>query len=612
MSEAMENRAAQNMVNADHSMLDLLYSSYHVFIYPFHFANAEAFENIESNGWDSEPNNIKNILTKNSRDKDGNDEKRRQQYAVYRYFLPKARDNVFNIQDASEDCSIYIKEGAKDAKYEIELFGDKTGDNSPEKKSALKNNNPDSHTLKLSIDEIRLTIYKKLNIGLISFRMHNDNNSLRHIKWINQFGRRLFMPYYSLSENGTKPFCNLTAKNIKIEWKNGEILTLADLPQTAEKKEYQKNDLSGLSELIFGDRNNTLEGVLDDRMFTCCLIRDNALSDNIKNHANSVSENFFETAPKSAENDVNNLYDTLYSLLFVDDESPSCQDRAMERRKLSENCDTRWTGYGTIHGVTEYSMICVTGMGNDLRYSVIEPFLNEYVELARLGLAQAASIHEQENRIETINKNIEPDNIMPDTTINDINKAWKRYILFQNDLFIPEVTFEEQGREMYDLVKKSLRLESLNEYLYSGLEHLHSLASMESDMASQEAERANAKANDRINYSINIITILGTGLALIALFQDSLGVEGAFKSGILNVIYRVLIFLAYTSGIFIIGIGYNHMKFEDTDQNKGKINDREVTPQEKKRKRLFLVFRIVSWVFIVLAFLAIFPLLMHS
>lgn len=549
-----------------------LKKSYHVFIYPFTFevnnqsttsgeerSKASLEDALKSNKW-SKMTSLDAIL----QNADLKDENRRQQYAVYRYFLPKASDNIFNMDSKSDDCSIYTKDGASGSVYEIQM-PDQSKKYSPK------------------IEEIRLTIYQKLNIGLISFRMHLDDGKIEDIQKVNQFGRRLFMPFYSNAEADSVPSCSLTAEKICIKWKDSsEPLVLTETAKTATPVRVTKDAdaLSGLSELIFGKESTDhsqkenryhLTGILDDRMFTCCLIRDQSLSDHIGKHADKVVEDFFEspaTALKNADENYmkfainhvyDELYDKLYSILYVDDGEPSCQDRAMERQKLSEQFDTRWTRYGTIHGLTEYSMICITGEPEFLQYNVIEPFLNEYTELARLGLAQLAAIHQQEKEIEEINEKIDPGKRMSDETIESINKAWKKYTLFQNDMFIPEVTFQEQGRELYDLVKKSFRLNALNEYLNFELEHLHALAGMEADIASKESDRANAKANDRISYSINIMTVLGTGLALFALLQDSFGVRDIFGNQAWDIGYRVIIFFIYVSGTLIITFGYGHM-----------------------------------------------------
>lgn len=568
-----------------------LKKSYHVFIYPFTFevnnqsttsgeerSKASLEDALKSNKW-SKMTSLDAIL----QNADLKDENRRQQYAVYRYFLPKASDNIFNMDSKSDDCSIYTKEGASGSVYEIQM-PDQSKKYSPK------------------IEEIRLTFYQKLNIGLISFRMHLDDGKIEDIQKVNQFGRRLFMPFYSNAEADLVPSCSLTAEKICIKWKDSsEPLVLTETVKTATPVRVTKDAdaLSGLSELIFGKESTDhsqkenryhLTGILDDRMFTCCLIRDQSLSDHIGKHADKVVEDFFEspaTALKNADenymkfainHEYDELYDKLYSILYVDDGEPSCQDRAMERQKLSEQFDTRWTRYGTIHGLTEYSMICITGEPEFLQYNVIEPFLNEYTELARLGLAQLAAIHQQEKEIEEINEKIDPGKRMSDETIESINKAWKKYTLFQNDMFIPEVTFQEQGRELYDLVKKSFRLNALNEYLNFELEHLHALAGMEADIASKESDRANAKANDRISYSINIMTVLGTGLALFALLQDSFGVRDIFGNQAWDIGYRVIIFFIYVSGTLIITFGYGHMnpKVQKCKKNEEQFSDNKL------------------------------------
>ena len=118
----------------------------------------------------------------------------------------------------------------------------------------------------------------------------------------------------------------------------------------------------------------------------------------------------------------------------------------------------------------------------------------------------------------------------------------------------------------------------MNEYLNYELEHLHALAGMEADIASKESDSANAKANDRISYSINIMTVLGTGLALLALLQDSFGVRGVFGNQAWDFGYRVMIFFIYVSGTLIITFGYGHMnpKVQKCKKNEEQFSDNKL------------------------------------
>lgn len=639
--------------NADNDK-NTLPKSYHVFIYPFKFRLPDGSKDIEEyisdNKWEKFPDLKKNVLDENvfppkeqeyngaqldgeksgaSRenttdiDTDSSAAKaidiRRQQYSVYRYFLPKALDNIFNTQNNSDSFITYQRREISGAKYIITRTDDP-------QEAKTKN-------YELNINEIRLTIYKKLNIGLISFSLSNHAYSVADIKMINQYGRRLFAPYYTVAEheNGSageqisecressfELMCSQTAKRIEIRFDDqSDPVVLADLMDTVGRRSGSQRGqieepILGLSRFIFDSDRNMINMVLDDRMFTCCLIRDGILSRQIENHASPDGKEYFrqENGDKlrfDFNGKLYDLYDMLYTILYVDEDSSSCQDRSMQRQKLSEYTDTRWTGYGTIHGVTEYSMICITGEQDYLKSTVIEPFLNEYVELARLGLAQAAAMHEQEDQIAQINKTIDSNEKMTEDAIDKINRAWKRYALFENDMYIPEVTFQEQGREMYDLVKKSFRLNMLNEYLHSELEQLHALASLETDRTDRESD-------DRISNAINIVTILGTGLALIGIFQDSLGISEAFGNQKLNWCYRLFIFAVYTSGAFVIYFGYlcmksNSRKKKTVFQKIKEVFRRFVTCTKPKSTKVFsillAVFLILLALGIILSFAAI-------
>ena len=87
---------------------------------------------------------------------------------------------------------------------------------------------------------------------------------------------------------------------------------------------------------------------------------------------------------------------------------------------------------------------------------------------------------------------------------------------------MPEVTFQEQGVELYAILKKSLKIEEQNTYLDSELNNLHEVAELEN----AEIENVNAKRqrdiDGKMSQSVNLLTVAGTTFAIVAMAQDFL------------------------------------------------------------------------------------------
>lgn len=543
--------------------------SWHTFIYPFSLPDFAMNDMVrpDKNCWGDEE-----FLVNEDPDTLAGDPERirvrREQYGAYRYFLAKAQSNIFNVwmdshktdqeqEEQKKCCRIYRRTDLEDATYQIEYYN-------------WEDQNTRQYTL--DIHAIRLVIYGRMKIGLIQFEMENRRyDEIQDIKRINQLGRRLYMPYYDIDDQ-RGIICGQCATSIVIHPNSHSApyrIRMEDtvLPrQTVHSnapESWKLDTLQWLYCMIYGETapRYKLHTVLDDRMFVCCAIRDNNLSGQIQRRACSIQGSFFGAEDYESSQ---TLFEQLYALLYIDDGDVTCKDRALLRSKLGESGYTRWVQYGTLLGVTEYSMLCVLDerkdddARDDSYLAVVMPFITEYAALARLGLAQCAAIHRQEEKIERINRTVHRNRPLEQSQINDIDNAWKRYVIFQNNMYIPEATFQEQGRELYDMVKRSLRVEQLNWYLDAELRNLHALSSMEAD--------AQEKASDKqLNDSINIVTVVGTALGFMALMQDALSVDDN-KTGF----YKWSVLFIYLVGILMIWFVHRSSgNIENRKDNKG-------------------------------------------
>jgi hypothetical protein len=125
-------------------------------------------------------------------------------------------------------------------------------------------------------------------------------------------------------------------------------------------------------------------------------------------------------------------------------------------------------------------MLCVTGDPNDVTESVINPFLTEYVELAKIVLLQRAMILRFCERASALADLSEP---------GQIEQFQREYVIARNQLFLFEVTAQEQGVELFDRLQKELYVPENLQKLEKQLRNLYELSRLQSDQREHEHER---------------------------------------------------------------------------------------------------------------------------
>ena len=473
--------------------------SYHTFVYPFSY---EAIDSIrmreEACDWILEAFYMDEINMPGKSEEEL--EEFRLQYNAFQYFFPKARQNMFNLQGSDDISELY--------KYKL--------DYTRESEYIIGKKEQSYH---LRINNIRLALFKELKVGILSFETEyhpkTSDNHFEEALSINEFGRRLYPPYLTKDnlptaeqiqlqlfpgargDNSSESFhINFNIKNSMFDNKPGLVEEL--LPRAKGKS-------------IISD----IKPILDDRMYVISLIRDDVLS-------NGSQLNRFGIGTKNVNLDCEEgmkLAQDIYKFIFVDSKDCTCQNRSMLKEKLEEHLYARWVNYGTLHGITEYSMVCITGTNEGCIPAVITPFLMHYTEMVKLGIAQRSALVRLETEVGEVCKSLSIERKLTGDDrkkeLDEINNVWKKYILFQNELLMPEVTFQEQGVELYQMLKASLKITELNDYIDSELNNLHDVANMEYAQIEQEA-------NSKTNRSLNLLAVVGTILAAVGMAQDYL------------------------------------------------------------------------------------------
>ncbi|WOC31808.1 MULTISPECIES: hypothetical protein [Caproicibacterium] len=513
--------------------------SYHTFLFPF----------LWDNGGETEWNDFKKILDIGKRWIDTNwngeeipgnrcKDEWHLDYAAYQYFTEPARAILFNSRNDGAVHSFRYK-------YK-DRYSNKIG------KYIIVKNQSD---MVLDIFDIKLNIYES-GVAILIFELENYNyKTLKEVNKINEYGRRINMPYIPDGTSHT-----LCADEIKIKFCDDDFAcenykqTLAELDESFESAKNKMSltyVMSPIKKLIDGgglengglqvttkkvnvDVNKFfIQPCVDDRMFVCCLIRDAKALQGLTEWIP-----IGESGEYSYLNDCymkdHKFSDDFYKTIFIENEI-TCVSRRMKKELLKKCVYDRWIDYGTLYACTHHSMICFTGESADLIH-VYNSFLTMYIQLAILVLAQRATILALSAKASKVSNELKEDKRK--TTKNHLEKIeelQKKYVIAQNQLFITEATVQEQGVEIYALIREQLYINANKAELDEQMSNLRDVA----DIANERMER---EADDKLNCILLWFTVVG---CLLAFIQTILTV---FSSKIIKIISQCL----FIVGVFCI------------------------------------------------------------
>lgn len=218
-----------------------------------------------------------------------------------------------------------------------------------------------------------------------------------------------------------------------------------------------------------------LATALDDRMYVTCLVRDDYFMKRFQRETIRDRKNIlFDT--KSCCN----FKKSLYELVFVDrEQAVSCPTERMQDELLNKQLYDRWLDYGTAFAVSHHSFFCITTSDRNIDGSVINPFLILYTEMVTLCLAQRSSIISFQRKIASFTKELKKHYyIQHHGIIRKLTSLQEDYIAFQNQLQFFEVTSQEQGIELYDMMAEALYIEKEKQMLMDQMNIAYEAASI--------------------------------------------------------------------------------------------------------------------------------------
>ena len=453
---------------------------------------------------------------------------RRLTYNEYQYFLPKANKIIFNEAGSFVHNYVLVYNGKRE---NLGYF------------SITKTDDKDvNYKYSLNIFQISLLFDEKLGIGVLSFGLECDTDfysrQIDVFSIINDLGRRTFAASYGYYDK--QIITPISPNNIKINIEN-KSFNIGFNDTNNDKKQI-------LHILMGGDveedkENYDFTPILDDRMFTVSAIIDNVWTDKFKEAVNAINSSNTETPSKDEDE---NVLKHLYEIMFLDSfNNCSCQEKSMRRELIKKHLYTRWNDWGSIYSVTEYSLTLITN--KSCPDYLIDNFLTHYADMAKIALLQRAALAVLETEVcnRTSREGMDK---------NTMGELWEKYIHFQSDLYLPEISHQQQGIEMYDMLRDNLRLKVFKEYIEGMLENLKEIESEKNaKKREEEIERQEKweKEQDRkinklttwlsiimgISTLIDVMTIVGLGEKIqISLFC------GVFVSTIVLIVLVIVSF----------------------------------------------------------------------
>lgn len=307
---------------------------------------------------------------------------------------------------------------------------------------------------KLWVDAINLNIYST-GIGVLSFYLKNkDYPEPEDVLNINQYGRRLYPPFFADID-----YRNETPLYIELEGLHGSRLGYREVfdhytPEMSNVPARFVDDM--IKEVV---TNVKIKPVIDDRMYVVSWYKND--------HYSSLSKDEYGEFIKDA---------FWYKYIYVDsgnEDSLACKNDELKMDLVENATYKRWQGSGTVYAASRYSMLMLSSQEcPDFLFCY---FTTMYARAAELVLVQRASLLRFSAEVTNLLKKSR--SVLP----KNVSSLYKEYIRFINQIHFREVTAQEQGIEIYDLLYKKACIAREVEKLDKEIEELHSHASLIED-----------------------------------------------------------------------------------------------------------------------------------
>lgn len=303
----------------------------------------------------------------------------------------------------------------------------------------------------LKVDAINLNLYST-GVGVLTFYLSNDKYlSPADVLKINQIGRRVFPPYiYSVVDR------KVLAKRIEIKGLHGNDTGYCEDFSHYSNRTKCNQPATFIENMVHEAAANIhLKPVIDDRMFVQCWYKNDLWTEEFKNK---------EAYPEH-----------WYEFVFVDDfDDPTCQNNKMKVALMKEATYQRWQNYGSLYGISRYSMMLLTN--NGCPDYLLTYFETIYARMAELILVQKASVLRFSSEVTNIS-NLEVKRGLGEK----VSSLYKEYIRFVNQIHFREISAQDQGIELYQKLYNVMNLGEQVKKLDEEIEELYNYVSLSED-----------------------------------------------------------------------------------------------------------------------------------
>jgi hypothetical protein len=453
-------------------------------------------------------------------------------YNEYNYFYGMVRDVLF---DKGEDL-----EKAIVANLAYDIPPDSHSYNFKVCIDAYKN---EYKSYSLHIDSILLHLYST-GVGVLSFHLNNrleEQSQPDDILNINQVGRRLYPPFFgidsSLVGSQAQFECTDFAKGLDyVQTKelavNISVISdtnFEDFSSYANPGNFSSNPFQIPQHISFlfqgipltvnkadfkaDDRKVYINPLIDDRMFVLCWYGNDEIVDRLE----------LNDKAHGRDKDQKLIYlndDWWYKFMFNDQKYSTCQNQKMQQKFIYKHTYTRWSDLGTLYGINRYSFVCLTGSLENLkRYNahfIVNHMQTMYYKLCELCLVQRACLLRFSDEVAHISKMKDDKKI---SLTDRVNNLYQQYLRFVNRIHFREVTAQEQGIELYNMLQEHMKIENNVKDLDREIQELHTYVSLIQDQ--------------KQNRNVELLTIIGALFILPTFFINFFGLiimpqRGAF------------------------------------------------------------------------------------
>lgn len=393
-----------------------------------------------------------------------------------------------------------------------------------------KYGNKKSYTL--SVDKIELNIYDE-KAAILSFHLANYNyQDVQDILYINDYGRRIYPQYLVNDDIGKidlqKPKNSFLADSICLCLDRGA--NYEDDFSTYAKKNIPPYTMPRYIKGLLPEAMHECRWLLDDRMYVVSYFSCPEFAKRMRDGYGSDGQWLDKQRPE---------WDW-YQYVFIDNDDPTCQDENMFKKLLTNATYSRWNNkvgeieYQTYFGISRYSFACLTGIDY---IGLLRHVKTIYYRMASLVLAQRVLSLYYSREISEISKELDEDKLSNKQLRKRVNILNRDYLRFVNNIYFREVTPQDQGIELYDLMQNQMSIKRDEEGLSTEVEQLYHYVTMTNDeQRNSDTEKLSIIAtlflvptlltgiwgmnlNEDSDFWYWIFTALAIVIALIVIFQ---------------------------------------------------------------------------------------------